>query len=190
MSLSGWLRDYLFIPLGGSRGTRWQTTRNLFLTMALGGLWHGASWTFVLWGCVHGLLLILHRWFQGVCEGRPRLRAALESVPGTVLRIVVTFLTVAVCWVPFRAQTLCATGTILSRLFGLHQGLFLPLPAAPLACILVLFLLMHLLIRLGAWPRIVLKLPAPVLGMGYALILLTSLVLYPGSEKAFIYFQF
>jgi alginate O-acetyltransferase complex protein AlgI len=190
MSLSGWLRDYVFIPLGGSRGTSWQTARNLFLTMALGGLWHGASWTFVLWGCVHGLLLILHRGFQGFCEGRPRLTAALQSFPGTVCRIGVTFLTVAFCWVLFRAQTLAGAGAILSRLLGLHEGLFLPLPVVPLGCILIGFLLVHLLIRAGVWPRVVLKLPAPLVGAGYALILLTALVLSPGSEKAFIYFQF
>src|SRR5262249_2970883 len=64
ISLSSWLRDYLYIPLGGSRGTEWQTRRNLLLTMALGGLWHGASWTFVAWGVLHGVYLIVHRAFQ------------------------------------------------------------------------------------------------------------------------------
>ncbi len=54
ISLSTWLRDYLYIPLGGSRGSAWQTRRNLFITMVLGGLWHGAAWTFVLWGIYHG----------------------------------------------------------------------------------------------------------------------------------------
>ena len=63
ISLSSWLRDYLFIPLGGSRHGKWLTHRNLFLTMALGGLWHGASWNFVVWGIYHGLCLIVHREF-------------------------------------------------------------------------------------------------------------------------------
>jgi D-alanyl-lipoteichoic acid acyltransferase DltB (MBOAT superfamily) len=61
ISLSTWLRDYLYIPLGGSRGSEWQTRRNLFLTMVLGGLWHGAAWTFVVWGIYHGVLLIAYR---------------------------------------------------------------------------------------------------------------------------------
>ena len=61
ISLSTWLRDYLYIPLGGSRGSEWQTRRNLLITMVLGGLWHGAAWTFVLWGIYHGLLLIAYR---------------------------------------------------------------------------------------------------------------------------------
>jgi D-alanyl-lipoteichoic acid acyltransferase DltB (MBOAT superfamily) len=75
ISLSTWLRDYLYIPLGGSRGSAAQTNRNLLITMALGGLWHGAAWTFVLWGLYHGVLLIafrasdrvrgVHRWVTG-----------------------------------------------------------------------------------------------------------------------------
>src|SRR5439155_1202896 len=83
ISLSSWLRDYLFIPLGGSRGRTWATCRNLFLTMALGGLWHGASWTFVLWGCLHGMLLIVHRSFRTYCSTPPccwrRTRARRSS---------------------------------------------------------------------------------------------------------------
>ena len=75
ISLSTWLRDYLYIPLGGSRGSEWQTRRNLFITMVLGGLWHGAAWTFVLWGIYHGLLLIAYRaaeraaWIRQVVAG-------------------------------------------------------------------------------------------------------------------------
>ena len=61
ISLSSWLRDYLYIPLGGSKGTVGRTYRNLMLTMVLGGLWHGAAWNFVLWGCYHGRLLLVHR---------------------------------------------------------------------------------------------------------------------------------
>src|SRR5947209_14618581 len=83
MSLSSWLRDYLFIPLGGSRGTTWQTCRNLLVTMTLGGLWHGASWTFIIWGVLHGLLLIGHRFFRAFCEPRPVLQRVLHSIPGT-----------------------------------------------------------------------------------------------------------
>ena len=68
MSLSGWLRDYLFIPLGGSRGGEWRTRRNLMLTMTLGGLWHGASWTFIVWGVLHGLYLVVHRIYRQLRE--------------------------------------------------------------------------------------------------------------------------
>ena len=73
ISLSTWLRDYLYIPLGGSRGSEWQTRRNLFLTMVLGGLWHGAAWTFVVWGIYHGVLLIALS-CRGAMDGVPPSR--------------------------------------------------------------------------------------------------------------------
>ncbi len=79
ISLSSWLRDYLFIPLGGSRGGKWQTCRNLLITMTLGGLWHGASWTFIAWGLLHGLLLVGHRQFHSFCERRPFLTRVFQS---------------------------------------------------------------------------------------------------------------
>ncbi len=82
ISLSTWLRDYLFIPLGGSRGSRWQTARNLMITMTLGGLWHGASWTFVFWGVLHGVLLIGHRIFRSFSERRPLLDRSLTKRAG------------------------------------------------------------------------------------------------------------
>jgi D-alanyl-lipoteichoic acid acyltransferase DltB (MBOAT superfamily) len=87
ISLSTWLRDYLYIPLGGSRGSEWQTQRNLFITMVLGGLWHGAAWTFVFWGIYHGVLLIAYRsaeawdWFRRLATGpHPVARAVSWAV--------------------------------------------------------------------------------------------------------------
>jgi len=108
MSLSFWLRDYLFIPLGGSRGTRWQTLRNVAVTMFLGGLWHGASWTFVLWGLYHGLLLVLHALFKG-WGLVPRSKAA---------GVAVTFLAVMVGWVFFRSRTLGDAVSLLAGMAG------------------------------------------------------------------------
>src|SRR5262249_42235247 len=101
ISLSSWLRDYLFIPLGGSRGSKWQIYRNLMITMTLGGLWHGVSWMFVFWGVLHGLYVIVHRVFQEFCKARPRLDALLQSAPGTTVRVMFTFLCVCLGWVFF-----------------------------------------------------------------------------------------
>src|SRR5439155_18173364 len=98
ISLSSWLRDYLFIPLGGSRGGEWYTARNLFLTMALGGLWHGASWTFVIWGMLHGALLIMHRGFRAFATARPGLDAVLRTSGGTMLRATLTLVAVMCGW--------------------------------------------------------------------------------------------
>jgi alginate O-acetyltransferase complex protein AlgI len=95
VSLSSWLRDYLYIPLGGSRGSSLATGRNLMLTMLLGGLWHGAAWSFVLWGGMHGAALLAQRAFQR----RPWPRLGLRGAA-----VAFTFLWVTLAWVPFRAD--------------------------------------------------------------------------------------
>ncbi|MEZ4397618.1 MAG: MBOAT family protein [Candidatus Krumholzibacteriia bacterium] len=97
ISLSTWLRDYLYIPLGGSRRGEPRTLLNLGITMLLGGLWHGANWTFVIWGAYHGALLALaHLW----------RRARIPALPGRWLRVALTFQLVSVGWVFFRAPDL------------------------------------------------------------------------------------
>src|SRR5207245_2807238 len=93
ISLSSWLRDYLFIPLGGSRLALWKTCRNLVIVMALGGLWHGASWHYVVFGVLQGLMLVVHRIFRTFCERRPLLGQLLSAAPGTSMRIAFTFTT-------------------------------------------------------------------------------------------------
>jgi alginate O-acetyltransferase complex protein AlgI len=100
ISLSSWLRDYLYIPLGGSREGQWKTYRNLLLTMLLGGLWHGASWNFVIWGGFHGCLLAIERVVRG---DRPVKDSWGWSYP---LQAIVTFVLVSVGWVFFRAANL------------------------------------------------------------------------------------
>ena len=103
ISLSSWLRDYLYIPLGGNRATFIGTQRNLLITMLLGGLWHGANWTFVVWGAWHGLGLAMGRYFD-------RLRGVVaKSAPGLARRVigrVLTFHFVCIGWVFFRAPSL------------------------------------------------------------------------------------
>src|SRR5207253_1606933 len=123
ISLSSWLRDYLFIPLGGSRGSRWQTCRNLLITMTLGGLWHGASWNFVLWGLAHGLLLIGHRIARGFLQSRPILNRLVSSSAGRAACIALTFFCVCFTWVLFRATSMATIGTILKRMVVPSTGL-------------------------------------------------------------------
>ena len=96
MSLSSWLRDYLYISLGGNRGSKLFTYRNLMLTMLLGGLWHGASWAFMLWGGLHGIALIFHREWVRVAGARMISAVKWIAMP-------LTFLWVLLAWVPFRA---------------------------------------------------------------------------------------
>lgn len=190
ISLSSWLRDYLFIPLGGSRGTGWQVCRNLLITMTLGGLWHGASWTFVVWGLLHGLLLIAHRLFQAFSKSRPRLEQALLSRPGTALRMALTFFCVCVGWIFFRATSFEAAWTVLSHMFIPVKGLGCPLHASGVVYTLLVVGTCHALGQNNVWKQIFQRLPAPVSGFAYSAAFTFALLLAPDSSKAFIYFQF
>jgi alginate O-acetyltransferase complex protein AlgI len=115
ISLSTWLREYLYIPLGGNRGGPWQTQRNLMLTMLLGGLWHGASWTFVIWGGLHGSYLVVHR----VSKAWVHPRLGTRVVGHLAYRLaawVLTMLAVGFAWVFFRAATLAGALQIAGEL--------------------------------------------------------------------------
>ena len=117
ISLSSVLRDYLYIPLGGNRGSTAQTYRNLMITMLLGGLWHGASWTFVVWGAYHGVLLSIYRAFG----------SAWDPLPATVRRGA-TFLLVVVGWVFFRATSFPMALSLLEAMFSPVRGILVPQP--------------------------------------------------------------
>jgi alginate O-acetyltransferase complex protein AlgI len=189
ISLSSWLRDYLFIPLGGSRGSRLKTCRNLLITMTLGGLWHGANWSFIIWGVSHGSLLVVHRYFRDFCANRPRLIALLETWLGKLTRLGLTFFAVTLCWVFFQPSLERAMQVFAKLLSPLHS--FKEFRALTLPAYLVLALVIgHLL---GSWSKTrpaLARLPGPVLGFGYAMLLISSLILSPGAGKTFIYFQF
>jgi alginate O-acetyltransferase complex protein AlgI len=128
ISLSQWLRDYLYIPLGGSRGSSLLTARNVMLTMILGGLWHGARWTFVSWGLYQGLLLILHRLATPSLE-RIQPVNPIDRACWTGLRIVVTFHLVCLGWLIFRADSMEQASGMLAAI--LHR------PAMPAAAYLI-----------------------------------------------------
>lgn len=143
ISLSTWLRDYLFIPLGGSLGSRRRTYLNLLVTMTLGGLWHGASWTFVIWGTFHGLLLIGHRLFRDLCAARPSLSALLLGPLGTLARIGLTFVSVCIGWVIFRATSFGLAVAMLQRMFRPHGGASPPAPEVSFWITLLLVVVCH-----------------------------------------------
>lgn len=113
ITLSNWLRDYLYIALGGSRHGRARTYLALFLTMLLGGLWHGAAWTFVFWGAYHGGLLVVHRWWL---EGKPKAQGEASALWrwGSIF---FTFNLVALGWIFFRAPDIETAVGLISRLF-------------------------------------------------------------------------
>lgn len=179
ISLSSWLRDYLYIPLGGGRGGLAKTCRNIMITMLLGGLWHGAAWTFVAWGALHGAVLCLER-ILGALKA-PKL--------APLLGLLVTFHIVCLGWILFRSESFTLA---LSFLQGF--GRFTPATQATtfLVGLIVLGLGMHFLPsraveRLGGLARYA---PSPALGVAAGLLMLVVEAVRPQGIAPFIYFQF
>lgn len=134
ISLSSWLRDYLYIPLGGSRlGTR-RSYVNLMLVMVLSGLWHGAGWNFIVWGICHGAGSCVSKWIVD----RRTARGA-EKRGSTVLSVIVTFVVVALLWVVFRAGTLKEAMCVYAALFTLHDGIIQPYTWTLFALLVLIF---------------------------------------------------
>jgi D-alanyl-lipoteichoic acid acyltransferase DltB (MBOAT superfamily) len=190
ISLSTWLRDYLYIPLGGSRGSEWLTRRNLLITMVLGGLWHGAAWTFVIWGFYHGLLLIAYR----VADGVHAIRRLLLG-PGAVARAIacaIMFHVTCYGWLIFRAQSAAHVRTLTVSLatdfspatVNVH-GLLVPL---------VLYTTPLLVVHgIEAWfddGLVVPRLPVGVRYSVYAATFYLTMLFGNFGGAEFIYFQF
>ncbi|WP_375248737.1 MBOAT family O-acyltransferase [Sphingomonas sp.] len=183
ISLSSWLRDYLYIPLGGSRRGAARTYLHLFITMLLGGLWHGASWNFVIWGALHGGWLGIERFAR-------RMRPANWPAPPAWLGLLITFHIVVLGWIFFRAQGLDAAFAYLGAMAhnGWQNHLVTPLSLA----LIVIGLAMHAMpARLldGAAMR-VRRWPAPLAGTALAAVILLIDAMRPDGIAPFIYYQF
>jgi alginate O-acetyltransferase complex protein AlgI len=143
MTLSGWLRDYLYIPLGGNRHGRLMTYRNLMITMLLGGLWHGANWNFVFWGLLHGCGLAVNHWWTRDRKGAVRERAGAGRAT-LVVQWLATYVFVCLAWIFFRSRDLDTSLLILRKILYLdtsgspwfYSPLFMLLPAVIVAHIL------------------------------------------------------
>jgi len=190
MSLSSWLRDYLYIPLGGNRARPARIYFNLMVTMLLGGLWHGASWTFVVWGAYQGLLLVIWRFAAPRLDAVPILAAAGRTRTVRFVQWIVFFHLVCLGWLIFRAQSFdqlqimlgaVADGVAFREQEDLARQVLLF--ASPVALMqIVQFSLGRL--------NFVLDLPAPVRGAFYALLVIGIAVLGQFKGNEFIYFQF
>jgi alginate O-acetyltransferase complex protein AlgI len=190
ISLSTWLRDYLYIPLGGSRAGEARTTRNLLCTMTLAGLWHGTSWMYVSWGFLQGVYLVGHRWFRLFARKQERLDGLLQTTPGTVVRLAFTFLCVCAGYVVFRSPNFAAVGEIFHKLLFPHAGLGPVMNTSAFWVTVAGVVLFHAAGQAGWWHKLSVRTPAPVLGLGYALALTVCLILAPHGDRMFIYFQF
>lgn len=188
ISLSSWLKDYLYISLGGNRGGRIFTYRNLMLTMVLGGLWHGASWNFVLWGFMHGLALIVHKvWSKrGIDLGS---HPALKPVAWAL-----TLGWVVAAWVPFRATTFGDTVTTLKLLTGQATDgarTLLGSGAALLWLVIGALLLGHWITHgTKLWSERWRLVSPEAYGFGYGVAWAVVIALKSTNYAPFIYFQF
>jgi alginate O-acetyltransferase complex protein AlgI len=180
ISLSTWLRDYLYVPLGGNRGSRWQTYRNLVITMLLGGLWHGAAWGFVVWGALHGAYLVIERWMSRDRKG------ATGSVS---LPVLVVFGIVTLTWIPFRAPNLASAVDLVEALVGPIGGA--QLVAAPLV-VGLMGLLTLFIDKADLSGRVdpVRGSPSIVRGIVYGGAMVAAVMFASLSAVPFIYFQF
>lgn len=183
ISLSSWLRDYLYISLGGNRGGVWFICRNLLITMLLGGFWHGAKWTFLIWGALHGGVLAIERLWR---EFKPK---GLPSLPQP-LAVLIIFHIVVAGWIFFRADTLDSALAYFANLAAWRPGVAL---ASPLLCGLIVAGLAMNVTPPGLLPvlaRRLAALPAPLIGLLVgASILLIDAMRFEGVA-AFIYYQF
>jgi len=181
ISLSSWLRDYLYIPLGGNRGGDAMTYRNLMATMVLGGLWHGAAWTFVAWGAMHGAALVVHRALFGSTGRRI----------GTILALIATQGFVLLTWAAFRAEDFADLATVWHAFTGLRDGgaQFLPWFAWLVPGLIALDAFLGLRGRRLVEALPILRQPAVYWG-GLGVTVGLLLALYPLEAAPFVYFQF
>jgi len=209
ITLSAWLRDYLYIPLGGNRKGTVRTYVNLMITMLLGGLWHGASWTFVAWGGLHGLYLWIEKAIGDMRKTPGNLPMAVVAEPVAVqgfpipavlkskqasnfLLALFTFFLVNVTWVFFRAPDFTSAWRLLNAMFGhVSKGasLLSTLSIIKVALIISLLLVSHHLMRNTQILKVAAKMPWWLLSIAWSVMLLL-LILSQESSSSFIYFQF
>jgi alginate O-acetyltransferase complex protein AlgI len=183
ITLSSWVRDYIYIPLGGSREGEWKTYRNLIVTMTALGLWHGAGWTFIVFGLYHGVLLSLERAFP--------LPAWTNRGVTRIARIGWTLMLLCIGLAIFRSPTLTSAGTMLSRMFHPVAGVNEMGMSIFIAMGIVAFIFAgHLIGAAKQNRRLEALLPAPVLGAALAILFLLIQLLIPSHGPPFVYFQF
>ena len=188
MSLSSWLRDYLYIPLGGSRHGRFRTYFNLLLTMVLGGIWHGAAWKFVIWGALHGGMLALERMVSG--SGAAAVKIGDRPLWRRALAVLLTFHFVCLCWIFFRADNATRAADFLAGFANWSQptSLLTPFLGSLIAFgLLIQFTSPNLLEQLD---RVYHRIPTWAVGVLAGIALLLIEAVGGDSSAPFIYFQF
>jgi len=185
ITLSSWLRDYLYIPLGGNRRGAIRVYVNLMLTMLLGGLWHGAAWTFVVWGGLHGLYLAVERLLKD------RIKVRITAVNGILLALG-TYLLVNITWVFFRAREFSTAMDMLGSMFFINSGgekVLQQLDIVKTFVVVTILFLVHWMMRDTSVKDVAAKTKWWIIGIAWA-IMLFLLIISQASGEQFIYFQF
>src|SRR5438067_2982577 len=188
ISLSTFLRDYLYIPLGGNQVGWTRAAINLVIVMFLGGLWHGAAWTFVVWGLLHGSYLVIERVFRGCFEHKPWA----STLPVRVLAGFATYAAVCVAWVFFRASDFTVAARMLGGMFGGHphgDAILTTREMLQIALVTAGMILVHWFLRDSNIETAVTRLPHWIVTAAWAL-MACAIILTQGNSNAFIYFQF
>jgi alginate O-acetyltransferase complex protein AlgI len=188
ISLSTFLRDYLYIPLGGNQVAPLRAAANLVIVMFLGGLWHGAAWTFVVWGLLHGSYLVIERVVRIFFEQKPWS----GTLPLRLLAGFATYVAVCIAWVFFRASDFTIASRMLSGMFGGHPGGDMILTTRELFQIGMVtagLISVHWAMRDDAFETTVMKLPAWAVTALWS-VMAVAIIFTQGSSNAFIYFQF
>ncbi len=188
ISLSSWLRDYLYIPLGGNRKGNLRTYANLMTTMLLGGLWHGASWTFVVWGGLHGLFLAVERWLNAHI-GHWKMWNHLAA---KIFLALLTYFLVNITWVFFRAQDFATANRMISTMLTFDtdgEKVLTTVLILQTVITIAVMLLIHWRMRNRRLEEVISRQPAWLLGLIWG-VLLTLIIITQGGSNAFIYFQF
>lgn len=191
ISLSTWLQEYLYIPLGGNRKGKTRKYINLMLTMVLGGLWHGANYTFILWGFMHGAALCIHKVYMTARKGKK------PHLTGSLISIIFTYTFICLCWVPFRAPDIQTAIDIFTRIFIPHDGITQVFSWAIFGVAVIIIANLTALIKSikqkspqinGFYPILNLNKILPLI-LFFTFVLLTLCLAYTNSNP-FIYFQF
>jgi alginate O-acetyltransferase complex protein AlgI len=192
ISLSSWLRDYLYIPLGGNRFGRTKQFRNLLITMLLGGLWHGASWNFLLWGALHGIGLSVNRAWEisRPTQDPAQVAGSWQSQIGKLNAWFWTQLFVLFCWIPFRADSFAATHDFFVRLMTFSKNAGRPHLSLPWELVLLSLLIDTVVVQAIRKARRSCPISPEAAFAGLTLCFFALWLFVRRSPQPFIYFQF
>lgn len=191
ISLSSWLQDYLYISLGGNRKGAVRTYINLMLTMLLGGLWHGADWSFVAWGGLHGLALVVHKLTFGRKRKDKKAQPVKTSLPITLLCMLLNSAFATFCWIFFRAQSIGDALIVISRIFTWASGVHYIFVYTVIFAILLLVIHLYMYFKNnGHATRISVSLDKWTGRFAVILMIFIIAVFAYGGDTAFVYFQF